>query len=155
MSYSNISQVRRRNAAILTESAVTDEVIADLILVADSLIDSFLACKYTVPLMTIPHLIKGISADLASADALDMIIGNRGEEEEAKQANLLRSKSLELLKLISDGKIKLSGQTSNSTSYIYSSTYGVSKKFEDWNPQDDFSYWLWNEETQNWESQVE
>lgn len=66
---------------------------------ADSLIDSYLAARYAVPLTTVPPLIVGIAADLTRHKLFDKA-APKEVEERAKAAE-------ELLKQLRDGLLTL------------------------------------------------
>ena len=70
---------------------------------ADSLIDSYLAARYAVPLSTAPSLIKSIAADITRYELYD--------DAPPKEVEARRKLALNLLEQIRDGEIVLPGVT--------------------------------------------
>jgi phage gp36-like protein len=68
---------------------------------ADSLIDSYLAARYAVPLSTVPPLILGIAADLTRHELYD--------DAPPKEVEARYERAIELLEQIRDGELLLPG----------------------------------------------
>lgn len=69
---------------------------------ADSLIDSYLAARYTLPLSRSQPLIKGLAADLTRYELYD--------DAPPKEVEARRKRAIEQLEQLRDGKILLPGE---------------------------------------------
>lgn len=129
--YCTIKDVRNRNTRLLTEANVSDIKIEDYIDYAQGIVDGKLAGRYPVPL-SVPSLIRGITADIAAAECLSQEVGNRGENGEPTQAYDLRKNAMRLLDDVADGTISLFSKKQKTPAY--SSTYGQEPRFLNWDP---------------------
>lgn len=109
MTYSTRADVEERLAALPDsgEEPVLDSRVTAGIEYADSLIDSKLALRYKVPFSPVPKLIKNISADLATAFALNGGFSGGGEDEEPSLANQHRKWAMKLLCDLAKGEMVL------------------------------------------------
>jgi phage gp36-like protein len=140
--YCTVQDVRDRNSLLLTEPAIPALRVDACIEYAGSIVDGMLCGRYPVPFSPVPAIIRGITADLAAADALSLVVGNRGDNQEPAQSQELRKKAMELLEKIARGGLDLpealrpasGGRTALST------TYGQAAKFQGWDPCDPGTY---------------
>ena len=107
MAYCTVGDVRKRNRLILTGTAATDGEILRYIASADSLIDGYAGGRFTVPLVPVPDLVIGISADLAAAWAIRDIVGRSGMDAAPEQSINLEESAMARLRDIASGKLVL------------------------------------------------
>jgi len=142
--YCSIDDVRGRNSLLLASSNnASDARIEEAVNYADSIIDGSLSDRYTVPLVSVPAIVRGISADLAASELLSQIIGTRGDNDEPTQAQDLRKKAMDLLDRIASGKIDLQINSASvvQNATIQSTTYGKRRKFDNWDPSRPWRNW--------------
>lgn len=145
--YCNIDDVRGRNRLILTSSVVSDSEVLEKIEEGQSVIDSALSGKVTLPLQgQIPKILRKINADLSASDLILSKVANDGTEQEAIQAQILNKNAMALIDKITNGTLKVIPDTSLPNTQglptIKSSTYGKRRRFENWRPHDPESYWF-------------
>lgn len=92
-----------------TGGAVDTTVLTDAIKWADAQIDAALDAQYTVPLTTVPELVKWLSVDLAL-----YFLGLRGEEGLDSNINTRGERALKLLEKVSSGEKTIPGLAASS-----------------------------------------
>lgn len=107
--------------------ASVDTRIADAIIKADALIDTFLRAQHTVPLTTVDETIERLSIDLSYF----FLVRRRRVHEDDPGIKQLYKESSDLLKMIADGRIKISDVTSfaNTAGYIKTNKTSTSKVY--------------------------
>lgn len=110
------------------ESAV-DTRISDAITKADALIDTFLRAQHTVPLTTVDEIIERLSIDLS----FYFLNRRRRVHEDDPGLKQLYKESMDLLKMIAKGDIKISDSTAfaNTAGYIKTNKTSDSKVYDD------------------------
>ena len=97
-------------------STVNDPIVEDVTTQADSLIDSYLIQKMTVPLTVVPDLIRTISCKIS----IHYLHTRKSIMSEIWQKEFDRC--MKTLDLIASGKLSLTTATAASNSYIASSS---------------------------------
>ncbi len=136
--YCSIEDVRERNEQLLDETYVDDNDIVVSIETAEELVNGYLFNNYRVPFVSVPVLIKNITADIAASDCLLKIVGNRGDNKEPIQARLMKKQAKETLEQIKKNEIVLAGLVKKSN--IKSTRSNTVPYFSYWDPYDPDSY---------------
>lgn len=137
MSYCTIADVRSRNSLLLSSSDIEDSIIEEQIEYAEGIVNGYVAVLYTLPLTTVSPIIKGISADLAGALCIGIVLGNTGDNPTANQALELKNSAMELLAQIRKGEILLTRNDGSSTNTSSPQIYAGRPRrleFEHWDP---------------------
>lgn len=108
MAYATIADVRARRSE-LDESAIPDEQVAAALDGAEAEVDAMLARRYAVPFDPVPKLVKSLTIDLATAQALDETFTGRGVDEEPRLSQSIRRRALARLKALAEGEAVLPG----------------------------------------------
>lgn len=144
MPYCSVQDVRNRNNDLLKPGSVDDARITGFIAYSEGIVNGMLAERYPVPLLTVPELIRGITADLAASKALAESAGNAGTNEPPTQSDNLWKQAMDLLKMLADGTMLLAGPVQEAETTVkmpaVSSSYGRRPKFEGWDPSNPMTY---------------
>lgn len=86
-----------------TESDTQGQAALDA---ASSLIDSYLACRYNVPLTTIPNIVVLRTYQMA---AWDLAVSNGVSQDLLPRINVMRQEAMDWLKMVCDQAVSLPG----------------------------------------------
>lgn len=105
MAYCTAGAVSARLPAVglAKDQVAMDTLISEGISWADAQIDSRLGSKYTVPFVTVPALVRHISADLAASFVIDSSLSGGGEDDTKPLSVRLAQRAEQALRNIERG----------------------------------------------------
>lgn len=133
MSYSSVAEVRVSlgNIGVV---AIPDADINDAIEAADSLIDSYISARYTVPITAspIPYMIRRLSRDIAVTHVFNDAVASGTTPQDDRNVEFRFQSALKILEKINKGIISVIGATAVSAirSKLYSNTSTMKQVFD-------------------------
>ena len=125
MAYSTVAEVRVSLGNIVV-AAIPNETIDDAIEAADSLIDSYIASRYTVPITVspVPYMIRRLSRDIAVTHVFNDAVASGTVPQDDRAVEFRYRAAIRTLEHINKGLIQIIGATAaaSSSSKIYSNT---------------------------------